>query len=186
MFWHCQFKDLDESFQNPYSDLKKVQSASSYGRFIARKEFWPQCKVLCFGVLFCSVFLVAYTVLRFIPVSFPCLPPFSYLLILSPGKPKNTKSLPKASHKGLLDGCFPTAGFLRIPGGIQGGSTRDFRESSQPVLGGVWGGYCLVNSFLYAKYKDFKARKTLTRSTARRGSADWLGSRWRCVCFFRF
>ena len=37
------------------------------------------------------------------------------------------------------------------PGGIQGGSTGDprgdFRESSQPVLGGVWGGYSLVNSF---------------------------------------
>ena len=58
MFWHCQCKDLDESFQNPYSDLKKLHSASSYGRFIARKEFWPQCKVLCFGVLFCSVSLV--------------------------------------------------------------------------------------------------------------------------------
>ena len=31
------------------------------------------------------------------------------------------------------------------PPGIQGGSTGDFRESSQPVLGGVRGGYCLVN-----------------------------------------
>ena len=80
MFWHCQFKDLDESFQNPYSDLKKVQSASSYGHFIARKEFWPQCKVLCFGVLFCSVFLV-----ELIPIHelCPCASPFSFLLIFS-------------------------------------------------------------------------------------------------------
>ena len=48
---------------------------------------------------------------------------------------------------GAIDGRFPTAGFLRIPGGIHRGSTGDprgdFRESSQPVPGGVWGGYCL-------------------------------------------
>ena len=46
MFWYAQTQDLDESFQNPASDWKKVHSASSYGHFIAEIEFWSQCHIL--------------------------------------------------------------------------------------------------------------------------------------------
>ena len=50
--------DLDESIPDQFLKLKMVLWVSSYGRFIGKKEFRPQCKVLCFGVSFWSVFLV--------------------------------------------------------------------------------------------------------------------------------
>ena len=37
---------LDESFQNQCFTFSKVPCASSYGHFIARKEFWSQCHIL--------------------------------------------------------------------------------------------------------------------------------------------
>ena len=39
---------LDESFQNQCFTFSKVPCASSYGHFIARKEFWSQCHILRF------------------------------------------------------------------------------------------------------------------------------------------
>ena len=39
---------LDESFKNQCSTFNKVLCASSYGYFIARKEFWSQCHILLF------------------------------------------------------------------------------------------------------------------------------------------
>ena len=39
---------LDESFQNQCFMFSKVPCASSYGHFIARKEFWSQCHILLF------------------------------------------------------------------------------------------------------------------------------------------
>ena len=39
---------LDESFQNQCFTFSKVPCASSYGHFIARKEFWSQCHFLLF------------------------------------------------------------------------------------------------------------------------------------------
>ena len=43
---------LDESFKNQCFTFSKVLCASSYGHFIARKEFWSQCHIL----LFCNTF----------------------------------------------------------------------------------------------------------------------------------
>ena len=42
-FWHAGLRELVESFQSHQSDLKKVQSTSSYGQNIPKKEFWSQC-----------------------------------------------------------------------------------------------------------------------------------------------
>ena len=39
---------LDESFKNQCFTFIKVLCASSYGHFIARKEFWSQCHILLF------------------------------------------------------------------------------------------------------------------------------------------
>ena len=39
---------LAESFPGQLLKLSKVLCASSYGHFIARKEFWSQCHVLLF------------------------------------------------------------------------------------------------------------------------------------------
>ena len=36
-FWHADLRELVESFQNHQSDLKKVQSTSSYGQNIPKK-----------------------------------------------------------------------------------------------------------------------------------------------------
>ena len=43
---------LDESFKNQCFTFNKVLCASSYGHFIARKEFWSQCHIL----RFCNTF----------------------------------------------------------------------------------------------------------------------------------
>ena len=39
---------LDESFKNQCFTFSKELCASSYGHFIARKEFGPQCHILLF------------------------------------------------------------------------------------------------------------------------------------------
>ena len=41
-----------ESFLGQLLEFSKVPCASSYGHFIARKEFWSQCHIL----LFCNAF----------------------------------------------------------------------------------------------------------------------------------
>ena len=47
-FWHADLRELVESFRNHQSDLKKVQSTSSYGQNIPKKEFWSQCCIWLF------------------------------------------------------------------------------------------------------------------------------------------
>ena len=39
---------LVECFLDQVLKFSKVPCASSYGHFIARKEFWPQCHILLF------------------------------------------------------------------------------------------------------------------------------------------
>ena len=89
-------------------------------------------------------------------------------------EPKGCRWEPKVSHldpKGWPKWPFPYRRVFTDPTGDPRGDPRgDFRESSQPVLGGVWGGYCLVK--MTESVLRMKDRKTLTRSTARRGSAD--------------
>ena len=118
-------------------------SASSYGHFTAAKEFRSQCHIFRFGnIAYCceiDIFMdqnIAYCceIDIFIDqnIAYCCEIDISRL------------------KKAALSDFSGPPGFYGSHRGATGshrGSRGDFRESSQPVLGGVWGGYSLVNSF---------------------------------------
>ena len=116
-------------------------SASSYGHFTAAKEFRSQCHIFRFGNIgYCceiDIFMdqnIAYCceIDIFIDqnIAYCCEIDISRLKKAALGDFSGSPGflrIPPGSH--------------RIPPGIHRGSRGDFRESSQPVLGGVWGGY---------------------------------------------